>query len=58
MALISWNVRGLGEPAKRRLVKDFIVSNNYCAVVFQETKLDKTSPGILRSLSGAKLHLG
>ncbi|KAL6328062.1 hypothetical protein AAG906_033333 [Vitis piasezkii] len=38
MKIISWNVRGLGSRNKRRMVKDFLRSENPDVVMIQETK--------------------
>ena len=41
MKIISWNVRGLGSRNKRRMVKDFLRSENPNVVMIQETKKEK-----------------
>ncbi|RVW38710.1 Transposon TX1 uncharacterized 149 kDa protein [Vitis vinifera] len=38
MKIISWNVRGLGSRNKRRMVKDFLKTENPDVVMIQETK--------------------
>ncbi|KAJ9671127.1 hypothetical protein PVL29_027221 [Vitis rotundifolia] len=38
MKIISWNTRGLGSRNKRRVVKDFLRSENLDVVMIQETK--------------------
>ncbi|RVW64166.1 Transposon TX1 uncharacterized 149 kDa protein [Vitis vinifera] len=38
MKIISWNVRGLGSRNKRRMIKDFLRSENPDVVMIQETK--------------------
>ena len=38
MKIISWNVRGLSSRNKRRMVKDFLRSENPDVVMIQETK--------------------
>ncbi|RVX02466.1 hypothetical protein CK203_031122 [Vitis vinifera] len=38
---LSWNVRGLGSRNKRRMVKDFLRSENPDVVMIQETKKEK-----------------
>ncbi|RVX23794.1 hypothetical protein CK203_000662 [Vitis vinifera] len=40
MKIISWNVRGLGSRNKRRMVKDFLRSENPDVVMIQETKYE------------------
>ena len=41
MKIISWNTRGLGSRNKRRVVKDFLRSENSNFVMIQETKKEK-----------------
>ena len=41
MKIISWNARGLGSSNKRRVVKDFLRSENLDVVMIQETKNEK-----------------
>ena len=38
MKIISWNTRGLSSRKKRRVVKDFLRSENPDVVMIQETK--------------------
>ena len=38
MKIISWNTRGLGSKKKRRVVKDFLRSEELDIVMIQETK--------------------
>lgn len=39
MKIISWNVRGMGAPPKRVLIKDFLIKVDPDLVILQETKL-------------------
>ena len=41
MKIISWNARGLGSSNNRRVVKDFLRSENPDVVMIQETKKEK-----------------
>ena len=41
MKIISWNARGLGSRNKRRVVKDFLRSENPNVAMIQETKKEK-----------------
>ena len=41
MKIISWNARGLGSRNKRRVVKDFLRSENLDVAMIQETKKEK-----------------
>lgn len=40
--LVSWNVRGLGEPHKCNLVRDTLTTCLPSIICLQETKLDST----------------
>jgi len=55
MNIITWNVRGLGRPAKRFLVKDFLLL--HCAEVccLQESKLPDLPALTWREIGGPVL---
>ncbi|KAH7662169.1 Exodeoxyribonuclease III protein [Dioscorea alata] len=55
MNLITWNVRGLGRPAKRFLVKDFLLLHFADVCCLQESKLEEISPTIWREIGGGWL---
>lgn len=55
MNIISWNVRGLGRPAKRFLVKDFLFLHFTDVCCLQESKLEEISPAVWREISGSRL---
>ncbi|KAH7682447.1 DNase I-like protein [Dioscorea alata] len=55
MNIISWNVRGLGRPSKRFLVKDFLLLHHVDIVCLQESKLSLIGPATWRSIGGPKL---
>lgn len=44
MNIINWNVRGLGRPSKRFLVKDFLNIHFAEVCCLQETKLNEITP--------------
>ncbi|RVW39554.1 Transposon TX1 uncharacterized 149 kDa protein [Vitis vinifera] len=50
MKIISWNVRGLGSRNKRRMVKDFLRSENPDVVMIQETKKEIVIEGLQEAL--------
>lgn len=52
---ISWNVRGLGGPGKKDLVRDFIDQFKPSIVCFQESKLAMVDRFTWRSISGNTL---
>ncbi|XP_020262172.1 uncharacterized protein LOC109838113 [Asparagus officinalis] len=51
----SWNVRGLNNPAKRRLVKDCLKFAKVDLVGLQETKLNSSRVSFLRSLGSSSI---
>ncbi|KAH7690481.1 RNA-directed DNA polymerase protein [Dioscorea alata] len=55
MNLITWNVRGLGRPSKRFLVKDFLHLHFADVCCLQESKLEEISPSIWREVGGGRL---
>lgn len=55
MNIISWNVRGLGKPAKRFLVKDFLNMHFADICCLQESKLEEISSSIWREIGGHRL---
>lgn len=55
MKIISWNVRGLGDVNKRRLVKECVSNFLLDIVLFQETKKEVVGDQFVRSSVGASL---
>lgn len=53
--VITWNVRGLGKPAKRFLVKDFLLMHYADVCCLQESKLKDISPASWREIGGNHL---
>jgi exonuclease III len=51
MNILSWNVRGLGKPKRRRLVKEIIFTHHIDIVSIQETKKSEFKERTLRNLS-------
>ena len=50
MKIISWNVNGLGNPVKRRKIKEVIVKVDPDIVLLQESKLEKVDGFLIRSI--------
>ena len=48
--IISWNVRGVNDPDKRRVIKSFLRSNRVDLVCLQETKVHQMNNVTARSL--------
>ena len=48
--ILSWNVRGLNDSNKRKLIKALISSQKVDLVCLQETKMTEMSLGVVRSL--------
>ncbi|KAH7669135.1 DNase I-like protein [Dioscorea alata] len=55
MNIITWNIRGLGRPAKRFLVKDFLQLHFADVCCLQESKLDAIPPMLWREIGGGRL---
>ena len=57
MALVYWNVRGLGTLEKRRLVKDTITTSKCMIACLQETKVNNVTDRFLSSVCGSHLSI-
>ncbi|KAH7665893.1 Exodeoxyribonuclease III protein [Dioscorea alata] len=55
MNIVSWNVRGLGRPAKRFLVKDFLSMHFADICCLQESKLEMINPSVWREIGGLRI---
>jgi hypothetical protein len=53
--ILSWNVRGLNDPAKRESVKQLILSSGATIVCLQETKIMSWNSNLLKETLGCKL---
>lgn len=51
MNIISWNVRGLGKPKRRRLVRDVLADHYINIVSLQETKKEDFKDRTLKNFS-------
>ena len=57
--ILSWNIRGLNDRNKRKLIKALISSHKVDLVCLQETKMSEMSLGVVRSLGvGSFLEWG
>ena len=48
--ILSWNVRGVNDRNKRKLIKALFKSQKVDLVCLQETKMTEMSLGVVRSL--------
>ena len=48
--ILSWNVRGVNDQEKKKVIKAFIKTQRVDIVCLQETKLKGTSSELVRSL--------
>ena len=48
--ILSWNVRGVNDKNKRKIIKALISSQKVDLVCLQETKMTEMSLGVMRSL--------
>lgn len=55
MNIVTWNVRGLGRPAKRFLVKDFLNLHFADVCCLQESKLESIPDATWREIGGPRL---
>lgn len=54
MKVISWNVRGLGGPERRKIVQDVLRNNKVQIALIQESKLRSMSDKIAREVWGGR----
>ncbi len=52
LKLLSWNVRGLNDPKKREVLKNWLRKWKVDVVCLQETKLDRVDWRIIQSIWG------
>ena len=50
LRILSWNVRGVNDRDKRKLIKNVIKTQKVDLVCLQETKTQEMTHGIVRSL--------
>ena len=48
--ILSWNVRGVNDPDKRKVIKNFLRSHRADLVCLQETKVQEMNIDMVRSL--------
>ena len=50
LRILSWNIRGVNDRDKRKLIKNVIKTQKVDLVCLQETKIQEITNGIVRSL--------
>ena len=55
MTILLWNVRRLGRPKKRGIIKNIVKQSKCTVVCFQETKLENINPSLVKSTCGVFL---
>ena len=50
LKILSWNVRGVNDPDKRKVIKNFIRIHRVDMVCLQETKVQEMNIDMVRSL--------
>ena len=48
--ILSWNVRGVNDPSRRKIIRNFIRYQRLALVCLQETKIQEMSVTVARSL--------
>ena len=52
LKLLSWNVRGLNDPKKREILRNWLCNWKVDVVCLQETKLDKVDWRLIQNIWG------
>ena len=50
LRILSWNIKGVNDRDKRKLIKNVIKTQKVDLVCLQETKIREMTSGIVRSL--------
>ena len=54
LKILSWNVRGVNDSSKRKLIKAIMRKQRPDLLCFQETKMQVMSEGVVRSLGSGR----
>ena len=54
LKILSWNVRGANDRAKRKIIKTFIRNQKVDLLCIQETKIQPMTEGVVRSLGSGR----
>ena len=53
--IMSWNVRGVNDPDKRKIIRNFIRNQRVDLVCLQETKIQEMTTAVARRLGVGRL---
>ena len=53
--IMSWNVRGVNDPDRRKIIRNFIRYQRVDLVCLQETKIQEMTAAVARSLGVGRL---
>ena len=54
LKILSWNVRGVNDSSKRKLIKSVVRKQKVDLLCIQETKMQVMSEGVVRSLGSGR----
>ena len=54
--ILNWNVRGLNNPARRKVVRDLVSETKATVVALQETKLEVVDTTIISEVLGQRFE--
>ena len=54
--IISWNVRGVNDPDRRKIIRNFIRNQRVDLVCLQETKIQEMTTAVARSLGVGRIY--
>lgn len=58
MRIMSWNVRGIYEGEKRRVVREMVRSCQIDILCIQESRCERDGDSIMREIGGTRLTIG
>jgi len=54
--ILNWNVRGLNNPARRKVVRDLVSETKAIVVALQETKMEVVDTTIISEVLGQRFE--
>ena len=52
--ILSWNVKGVNDPDKRKVIKNFLITHKVDLVCLQETKVQEMNNDMVHSLGAGR----